>query len=101
MQRSSVEPLLRRLALRCLAALLLGVAAARATEFQESDFVPAARRAQFHGVRLHPPPPAVAAAWMHSSRQPCTRLPPYCNPLPKEHESIMDAQLAAPAAAHP
>ncbi|PSC71398.1 ATP-dependent helicase deoxyribonuclease subunit B [Micractinium conductrix] len=53
MQRSSVEPLLRRLALRCLAALLLGVAAARATEFQESDFVPAARRAQFHGQRTH------------------------------------------------
>ncbi|EFN54175.1 hypothetical protein CHLNCDRAFT_17489, partial [Chlorella variabilis] len=35
------------------ALLLLLVASCRGTEFQEGDFVPSARRAQFHGQRTH------------------------------------------------
>lgn len=45
------QRLLQRLALRVVALLLLAVASCRGSEFLEGDFIPAARRAQFHGVR--------------------------------------------------
>ncbi|KAL4458504.1 hypothetical protein ABPG75_013369 [Micractinium tetrahymenae] len=47
------QQLLQRLALRLAALLLLGVASCRGSEFLEGDFIPAARRGQFHGQRTH------------------------------------------------
>ncbi|KAL4426500.1 hypothetical protein ABPG77_008358 [Micractinium sp. CCAP 211/92] len=47
------KQLLQRLALRLLALLLLGIASCRGSEFLEGDFIPAARRGQFHGQRTH------------------------------------------------
>lgn len=43
---------LQRLCSKAAAILLLLVASCHASEFLEGDFVPAARRAQFEGVRL-------------------------------------------------
>lgn len=53
MRELAQRQLLQRLALRLLALLLLGIASCRGSEFLEGDFIPAARRGQFHGVRRH------------------------------------------------
>lgn len=60
------QRLFQRLCLRAAALLLLLVASCRGTEFQEGDFVPSARRAQFHGVSALEAPARPAASCVHS-----------------------------------